>query len=97
MVDSFYWAIVRFRLGSVKGLGTYTVPDPDPGNGALKEWREKRRFTTEDRDPVSLPQLAAQDQGDLDFTVSPLFSRERLFIIINIFIFLSLSEIVMFG
>ena len=37
-------------------MGTYTVPDPDPGNGALKEWRKKRRFTTEDRDPVSLPQ-----------------------------------------
>ncbi|KAH9763843.1 hypothetical protein KPL70_001312 [Citrus sinensis] len=34
----------------------YDVPDPDPGNGALKEWRKKRRFTTEDRDPVSLPQ-----------------------------------------
>ena len=56
MVDSFYWAIIRFRLGSFKGLGTYTVPDPVPENGALKEWRKKRRFTTEDRDPVSLPQ-----------------------------------------
>ena len=56
MVDSFYWAIIRFRLGSFKGLGTYTVPDPVPGNGALKEWRKKRRFTTEDRDLVSLPQ-----------------------------------------
>ena len=39
---------------------TYTVPDPVPGNGALKEWREKRRFTTEDRDPVSLPQRNVQ-------------------------------------
>ena len=56
MVDSFYLAIIRFRLSSFTGLGTYTVPDPVPGNGALKEWREKRRFTTEDRDPVSLPQ-----------------------------------------
>ena len=56
MVDSFYWAFINFRLGSFKGLGTYTVPDPVPGNGALKVWREKRRFTTEDRDPVSLPQ-----------------------------------------
>ncbi|KAH9801496.1 hypothetical protein KPL71_001059 [Citrus sinensis] len=42
VVDSFYWVIISFRLGSFKGLGTYTVPDPDPGNGALKEWREKR-------------------------------------------------------
>ena len=41
MVDSFYWAIIRFRLGSFRGLGTYTVPDPDPGNGALKEEKEE--------------------------------------------------------
>ena len=60
MVDSFYWAITRFRLDTFKGLGTYTVPDPVPGNSALKEWREKRRFTTEDRDPVSLPQRNVQ-------------------------------------
>ena len=43
-----------------KGLGTNTVPDPVPGNGALKEWREKRRFTTEDQDLVSLPQRNVQ-------------------------------------
>ncbi|KAK9211485.1 hypothetical protein WN943_000862 [Citrus x changshan-huyou] len=44
----------------LKGLGAYTVPDPVPGNGALREWREKRKFTTEDRDPVSLPQRNVQ-------------------------------------
>ncbi|KAK9181535.1 hypothetical protein WN944_024672 [Citrus x changshan-huyou] len=33
-----------------------SIPDLVPGNGALKEWREKRRFTTKDRDLVSLPQ-----------------------------------------
>ena len=60
MVVSFYWANSRVKLDSLRGLGTYTVPDPDPGNGALKEWREKRRFTTEDRDLVSLPQRNVQ-------------------------------------
>ncbi|KAH9800748.1 hypothetical protein KPL71_000787 [Citrus sinensis] len=54
MTLSYGGTYYQFRLGSFRGLGTYTVPDPDPGSGALKEWREKRRFTTEDRDPSKL-------------------------------------------
>ncbi|KAH9688341.1 UDP-glycosyltransferase TURAN [Citrus sinensis] len=50
----FYIAYAR-ETPQQKGFEP-AVPDPDPGNGALKEWRKKRRFTTEDRDPVSLPQ-----------------------------------------